>query len=381
MRYPSIADLRECARRRIPNFAFEYIDSGTGDDRTLERNRDALDRVLFIPEILHGKRDCTLGVSVLDHDWDLPVGVAPVGMSGLMWPGAERRLARAARAHNIPYCLSSVAAASPEEIAPHAGHTAWFQLYVPASRDICTDIIRRVHDSGYQALVLTVDVPAPSRRERQRRAGMGYPPKLSLRLLLEMLLHPSWSLAMAREGTPSLKLLESYVENARRHQDRFIHIGRMIQGCPDWQSIADIRQIWERKLIVKGVQRPEDGLRLRDAGVDAVWVSNHGGRQFDAGPASIAMLRGVRAAVGPDYPVLFDSGIAGGLDVMRALACGADMAFLGRGFHYAVAALGDRGVAHLLHLLRAELVSGMAQIGAFEFGDLASRLANDSLPD
>jgi len=379
MRYPAIADLRDRARRRIPSFAFEYIDSGTGEDRTLRCNREALDRIRFLPEILHGKGEITLGTSVLGMQCSLPVGVAPVGMSGLMWPGAERRLAKAARSHGIPYCLSSVATVTPEEIAQQAGPQAWFQLYVPARWDICSDIIRRVHESGFQALILTVDVPAESRRERQRRAGMGYPPKFSLPLLREMIMHPAWSLAMAREGIPHLKLLESYIEKGGRPADRFMHIGRMIRGQPDWQTIAEIRQIWDRDLIVKGVQRPEDALRLRDAGVDAVWVSNHGGRQFDAGPSAIAQLISVRNALGPDHPVLFDSGIASGLDVLRALACGADMVFVGRGFHYAVAAFGDRCIEHFLLIMQADMMANMAQIGAFQLGDLAARLIPSSL--
>ncbi len=379
MRYPAMADLRKRARRRIPSFAFEYIDSGTGEDRALQCNREALDRIRFLPEILRGPGSIALGTSVLGTDWSLPVGVAPVGMSGLMWPGAERRLARAARAHGIPYCLSSVATVTPEDIMPHAGEQAWFQLYIPAVQDVGNDIIRRVDAAGFQALVLTLDVPAESRRERQRRSGMGYPPKFSLPLLYEIITHPAWSLAMAREGIPHLELLESYIDRGGRPTDRFMHIGRMIRGQPDWQTITQIRQTWDRDLIVKGVQRPEDALRLREAGVDAIWVSNHGGRQFDAGPSSLAQLIAVRTALGPETPILFDSGIASGLDVMRAIACGADMVFMGRGFHYAVAAFGDRGIEHLLHIMRADMTANMAQIGAFQLDDLAARVIPSSL--
>jgi len=377
--YPSIEDLRRLARRRIPNFAFEYLDSGTGQDRTLSLNRRSLDQIRFTPEILHGEPVDDLACTVMGETYSLPLGIAPIGMSGLIWPAAERRLACAAARHTIPFCLSTVTVAPPEDIGPVTGKLGWFQLYVPSSSRVCRDILDRVEKAGFSKLVVTVDVPAESRRERQRRAGMGYPPRLSPRMMLAIATRPTWALAMLMEGVPRMKLAESYLEKGANRSDQFMHAGRLIRGYPDWDVIREIRQLWHHDLIIKGVQRPEDAVRLREAGADGLWVSNHGGRQFDAGPSSISGLVRIRKEIGSDFPVLFDSGIMGGLDIMRALACGADMVFMGKGFHYAVAALGERGIDHLLHIVAADMKSNMAQIGAYTFADLAQRLDHTSL--
>ncbi len=371
--YPAVCDLREKARRRIPHFAFEYLDSGTGRELQVARNRDALDAVMFRPDILKGAIRPALDTRFLGVDYARPFGIAPLGMSGVMWPGAEAMLARHAADVRIPYALSTVATRLPEEIGPLSGDMGWFQLYCPADPEIRRDMLRRARDSGFTTLVLTVDVPDDSRRERQRRAKLTLPPKITPRVVWEVLTHPAWALGTLRVGSPRLRLPESYVDD-RQARSSLAHAGHIIRGAPDWDTLAGLRDEWPGALIVKGVLCADAAQRLVAAGVDALWVSNHTGRQFEAGPASITELPKIRAATGPDIPLIFDSGVESGLDILRALALGADFVMLGRAWHYAVAALGAAGPAHLMHILSDDMVLNMAQIGARSLSELPERL-------
>ena len=382
LHYPALSDLRKLAKRRLPDFAFEFLDSGTGRETGVEHNRTALDRIRFMPAILKGVDGAELSQSFMGEEYRLPVGIAPVGMSGMIWPGAERKLATAAVQNRIPYCMSMMATTPPEVIAPFIGDSGWFQLYPPDDQDIRRDIIKRAKDAGFRKLVMTVDVPGESRRERQRRAHLSLPPKITVSMIISMILHPAWTLSMAREGRPSMKLADSYVPDVDTSEDGFSHAGRVLRGAPDWDYLKAVRDEWAGDLLIKGVLEPEDAERLVDAGVDGLWVSNHSARQFEACPASIEQLPKVRQAVGDAVPIAFDSGVIGGLDVMRAIALGADFVFLGRAFHFAVAALGERGIDHLLHILEADMQANMMQIGVSSLDELHTRLVgHDALRD
>lgn len=370
--HPALSDLRARAKRRMPHFAFEYLDSATGRELGAKRNRDRLDAVQFMPAILRGGITPDLSTQFMGQTHDLPVGIAPLGMSGMIWPGAERLLAKASVRHSIPYCQSSVTTKTPEDTSPFIGDRGWFQHYPVNDADIRRDMLKRIRDAGFSKLVMTVDVPAESRRERQRRAHISMPPKLTPKIILSMLLHPHWSLAMAKEGAPRMPFPESYVDASRK--DAFVHAGRVIRGWPDWAYLDAVREEWKGDFVVKGVLEPDDAVALINRGVDGIWVSNHTGRQFEGGPAAIDQLPKVRNAVGPDVPLIFDSGVEGGLDMMRALAYGADFVFMGRAFHYAVAAFGARGIDHWISVLKADMSSNMAQIGAATFAELANRL-------
>jgi L-lactate dehydrogenase (cytochrome) len=375
--HPSIEDLRRKAQKRIPRFAFEYLDSATGRELGAKVNRDALDAIGFLPSVLCGRTKANLQAKLLGKPYDLPFGIAPVGMSGLMWAGAERMLAQAAVAHNIPFSLSSVAVASPEDVALHIGQNGWFQHYPVKSADLRRKMLPRIKAAGFHTLIITVDVPEESRRERQRRANLTVPPKADLRTLTEMAVRPAWCLAQLREGImPRMRFFDDYVP--QRGRESFTHAGALIRGIPDWQYLEELRAEWDGHLIVKGVLRPEDAKRMVEIGADCIWVSNHGGRQFEAGPAVIDQLPKIRAAVGKDVPLIYDSGVAWGLDVMRALAKGADFVMVGRAFQYAVAAFGRKGIDHLVHILKADITANMSQLGLENLDQLPSYLLDAS---
>jgi len=344
-RYPAIADLKKRARRRIPHFVWEYLDSATGDEATLHRNRSALDEVLFNPSILHGEFEPDLSTKLLGEVFPLPFGIAPVGMSGLIWPDAERSLARAGKEAGIPYSLSTMATQTPEDVSTHLGEHAWFQLYPPRDTDILDTILKRVKESGFKTLVLTVDVPVASRRERQTRGGLTNPPTITPQILAQMLMCPAWLNGIRKTGMPRPRLMESFTEE-RRALPSNQHIGYLMRTSPDWAYLKVLRDAWDGPLVVKGVGRAQDAAQLEKVGVDAIWVSNHAGRQFAGGPGAITVLPDIRKAT--TLPVIFDSGIEGSLDILRALALGADFVMLGRAFHFALAALGANGPAHLI---------------------------------
>ncbi len=358
--YPGLADLRRRAKKRIPHFVWEFLDSGTGSERARDRNRTALDARLLYPSILHGEFDPDLSVDLLGDTLPLPFGVAPVGMSGLIWPDAERLLARAAAEAGIPYTLSTVASQTPEDVAPVMGQQGWFQLYPPRNPDIRTDMLNRARAAGFKVLVLTVDVPVASRRERQVRSGLTTPPRLTPRILSHVAVRPAWALGMVRRGMPRMRLIDSYAADLKGLPSTS-HAGYMLRTSPDWDYFKWLRDAWNGPIVAKGVMRAEDAKTLEAEGADAIWISNHAGRQFDAAPATIDVVEDIRAAT--KLPLIFDGGVEGGLDMLRAIALGADFIMLGRAWHYALAALGTDGPAHLTDILRADLMSNMGQLG------------------
>lgn len=370
-KYPGLADLKTRARKRIPHFVFEYLDSGTGSEATTRRNRTKLDEVLFMPSILHGPQTPDLSVKLFGTSFDHPFGIAPVGLSGLMWPDAERMLAQEAARANIPYCMSTVASQTPEHVAPVLGDHGWFQLYPPKSPEIRRDMLKRVKDAGFKAIAMTVDVPVASRRERQTRSGLTHPPRMTPRILAQVARRPVWAWNLMRHGTPRMRLLDSYMQD-NRSLPPTEHIGYLLRTSPDLDYLRAVREEWDGLFFLKGVLDPEQAKTLEDEGLDGLWISNHAGRQFDGAPATIEMLPAIRAAT--RLPLIFDSGVEGGLDILRALALGADFVMLGRAWHYALAALGPRGPQHLTEMLSRDLIANLGQIGVETLSDLPSRL-------
>ncbi|MFY0690849.1 MAG: alpha-hydroxy-acid oxidizing protein [Paracoccaceae bacterium] len=370
-KFPAISDLKRAARRRIPHFVWEYLDSATGVEATQARNRTKLDEILLRTSILHGEFTPDLSVKLLGRDYPLPFGISPVGMSGLIWPGAEKTLARTAAKLGIPYGLSTVATQLPDDVGPLAGDQGWFQMYPPRDPEIRKDMLERARNAGFHTLILTVDVPVASRRERQIRGGLTQPPRLTGRLALQAAMRPVWLNGIRQTGMPRMRLMDCYASSTSQLPSNE-HVGYLLRTSPDWDYVAWLRDAWDGPFVIKGVTNPEDAARLEQEGVDAIWVTNHAGRQFDGAPASIESLPAVRAAT--KLPVIFDSGVESGLDILRAMALGADFVMLGRAWHYALGALGDKGPEHLADILAKDLAANMGQIGARNLAGLSEKL-------
>lgn len=374
LKYPRLTDLEKKAKRRIPPFMFAYLDAGTGRDFAKDANEAAYREISLTPQFLRGRVAADTSTTLLGKVYGAPFGVAPIGLSSTIWPGAEQILARAAKAHNFPYALSTVAGDSIERVSKVGGDITWFQLYPPADRDMCLDMMRRARECGVDTLVVTADVPAPSRRERMRLSGgpVGSRGKsmYTPRVIMQSMSRPEWALRLLANGGPRFRNIEPY-------SDRFggmgvtEFIGSQLNGGLDWDYLDIIRDRWPGKLLLKGILHGQDAERAARAGVDGLVISNHGGRQLDAAPHPLHQLPHIRAVVGNKMPLIVDSGIRSGLDVAKAIASGADFVLIGRSFLYAVAALGKRGGEHAATVLTEELQDVMRQLGVASIDGLS----------
>ena len=360
-RYPDLIDIRERCRRRVPRFVWDYFDSATGRERMRQINRLAFDSIKVEPSVLHGNLDIDLGVNFLNQCFSLPFGIAPVGMSGLIYPDSELVLCEFGRKSNIPYCLSTVAAMSPERLAENAiADDVWFQLYPPRDLDILRSLIDRVEKVGIKTLVLTLDLPGPSVRERQLRAGLTIPPRVNASMVMQSVMKPSWGIRRLRAGLPKLECIERYSDdNSSRSSTG--HIGYLMRTAPDERYLHKVRDLWPGTLIAKGLTTTQSLRTLEGAGVDAIWVSNHAGRQFESGISSIESLRSVRSST--KLPIIFDSGVETGLDIIKAYMLGANFVMMGRSWHYALGAFGHAGPDVLAKLLQRDLMANLTQMG------------------
>jgi L-lactate dehydrogenase (cytochrome) len=350
----SAEDARRLARRRLPWMVFDYIDGAAGAETGAARNRAAMDAITLRPRILRDVSQRFLATKIFGSDADRPFGIAPMGMCNLAAPGADLMLARLAARYRVPHGVSTVASTPLEKILEVSEGHAWFQLYFSGDGTGTFKLAERARDAGYRTLVLTVDVPEVGRRPRELRHGFKMPFRIGPRQFVDFALHPRWSLTTLFRGKPVMANFQMEGYDFDRTESR---------ARATWDTLARLRDLWPGKLVVKGVLDVEDARSLMAAGVDAIQVSSHGARQLEAAPAPIEMLTKIRAELGPDLPVFYDSGIRSGEDVLKALCQGADFVFLGRILQFAIAAAGEAGLHKLWDALSEELSIAMAQTG------------------
>lgn len=370
-RLPTFSYLEKAARSRIPGFAFDFVDGGTGEHLAAERNRRALDAVQIIPRY-GASAVLNTEVQLFGRRYASPIGIAPVGVDGLVWPGATQLLAKAAHRARIPYITGTLASGSLEEVAELCPDSVWLQLYgLPRDRHRVTlDLIQRAEACGVHALVATLDAPVRAKRPKDLHNGLIVPFRMTPRTVWQVATSLPWAQALLKNGAPGFANIERYVSGGSSMAATAGFVRSEIKGTFDWETLARMRDAWPRALVVKGVLHPEDAERAISLGIDGILVSNHGGRQSEAAPPSIDMLPSIVRVVGERATVLFDSGIRSGLDVARAIALGAHGTFCGRAFLYGLAALGAEGPDHVAQLLDDELRTALAQHGAYTCAQL-----------
>jgi L-lactate dehydrogenase (cytochrome) len=350
----SAADARRLARRHLPWMVFDYIDGAAGAETGAARNRAALDALTLRPRILRDVSTRSLATTVFGAPAERPFGIAPMGMCNLAGAGADLMLARLAAQYKIPHGVSTVASTPLEKIIEVAQGHAWFQIYFSGDGSGTFKLVERARQAGYQTLVLTVDVPEVGRRPRELRHGFKMPFHIGPRQFLDFALHPRWSLSALFHGKPQMAnfTMPGYAFDRTESRAR-----------ATWDTLAQMRDAWPGKLVVKGVLDPEDAVMLKDKGVDAIQVSSHGSRQLESAPSPFLMLPEIRKAVGADYPLFYDSGLRSGEDALKALLTGADFVFFGRILQFAIAAGGEAGLARMWDVLSEEMSIAMAQTG------------------
>jgi len=380
-KYPSIDDLRERARQRIPRFAFEYLDGGCNEDVNLHKNTAELRELELKPYYLRPHGGTDMKTELFGHVYDAPFGIAPVGLQGLMWPGAPEILAQAAREHNIPFVLSTVTTASIERIGELTEGKFWFQLYHPTENALRDDLLDRAEAAGCQVLVVLCDVPSFGYRPRDLRNGLALPPKMTLQNILQIMGKPNWALHTLFHGQPEFANMKKYMPKGLDMKQLGEYMNQTFSGRVNEAKIAPIRERWKGKLVLKGVAGEEDTAMAIRLGFDGIIVSNHGGRQLDAGQSSIKSLAPIVQKYAGQIKIMMDSGLRSGPDVARALAGGAEFTFLGRSFMYGVAALGKAGGEHVISMLKTQLKQVMEQVGCEKVEDLGRHLAPDNVDD
>jgi L-lactate dehydrogenase (cytochrome) len=367
----TIDDLRVAACRRWPRGVRGYVEGGADGEVTLRRNRSAYDDIGLVPSVLRDVSAVDLSTDLLGMRAQLPFALAPTGHTRMMHPEGERAVARAARAAGIPYSLSTMANVRMEDVAHDVGGELWFQLYVWRDRALTRDLLGRARASGYRVLVLTVDTPVTGLRVRDYHNGFTLPPRLTPGVLADMARHPAWCLALLR-GQPIT--FANFAEEVSRTSEGVMEFAaRQFDPSVSWRDVEDIRAEWDGPMMLKGVLSPDDSVRARDAGIDALALSNHGGRQLDQALSPIEALPGVRAAVGAQMPLFVDSGVRRGTDIAIALALGATGCLVGRAYLYGLGAAGEEGCAAAIRMLGEELRRAMRLLGVVNVAELGER--------
>jgi L-lactate dehydrogenase (cytochrome) len=374
--HPGIDDLIKGAKKRVPKFAFEYLDGGCNEDVNLDKNTKEIRDVELKPLYLKDYKGANLKTTLFGHEYDAPFGVAPVGLQGLMWPNAPQILAKAAKEHNVPFILSTVTTASIEEISEITEGKAWFQLYHPAENELRDKIIKRAEAAQCPVLVILCDVPTFGFRPRDIRNGLAMPPRMTLRNIYEIMTHPNWALRTLINGQPAFETLKPYIPKGLDMKQLGLFMNQTFNGRLFEEKIKPIRDMWKGKLVLKGVASIEDAAMAARLGLDGIIVSNHGGRQLDAGQSTIKPLQHIANTFKNKLTIMMDSGIRSGVDVARTMAMGADFTFMGRTFMYSVGALGNEGGTHAMGMLKTGLKQVMEQVGCENVKDFPAHLVS-----
>ena len=364
----TIDDAIRLSKKRLPKLVFDFIDGASGDDKLAEINSTALDQIRLEPKVFRNVENRKLSKKIFDFHFDYPFGFAPMGMTNLSWPEADKMIAKESAYNNIPTCVSMASSTTLEDMFTFSEGHSWMQIYIFQSEEFIMELLKRAEGIGYEVLILTVDVPILSRRARDDRNGFGYPFKIGPKQFLDFALHPQWSLTTLFKGAPQPM---NYVTSKSGDQ---IFRRKESRGATDWNTLKRIRDAWKGKLIIKGVMNSEDALKIKEAGADAIQVSNHGGRQLDSATASINALPLIRKALGDDFPILFDSGIRSGSDILRALALGANFVMFGRPLMYAIGADGARGLRRIINLIKEELSTNLGLVGLTDINEVDKKI-------
>lgn len=360
--YPSIEDLIKKAKKQIPRFAFEYLDGGCNEDVNLYKNTAELREVELKPTYLSQHTHSDMKTELFGHTYDAPFGIAPVGLQGLMWPNAPEILAKAAHQHNIPFILSTVTTSSIERIGELTEGKFWFQLYHPAENALRDDLLARAEAAGCEVLCILCDVPSFGFRPRDIRNGLAMPPKMTFSNMLQILGKPEWALKTLYHGQPSFANLQKYMPKGLNMGQLGAYMNQTFSGRVNESKISEIRDKWKGKLVLKGVASEQDTEMAIKLGLDGIIVSNHGGRQLDAGQSAIKSLTPIIEKYKGQIKIMMDSGLRSGPDIARTLASGAEFTFMGRSFMYGVAALGNEGGNHTISMLKTQLQQVMEQV-------------------
>ena len=364
----TIEDAIRLSKKRLPKLVFDFIDGASGDDKLAEINSTALDQIRLEPKVFRNVENRNLSKKIFDFHFDYPFGFAPMGMTNLSWPEADKMIAKESAYNNIPTCVSMASSTTLEDMFTFSEGHSWMQIYIFQSEEFIMELLKRAESIGYKVLILTVDVPILSRRARDDRNGFGYPFKIGPKQFLDFALHPQWSLTTLFKGAPQPM---NYVTSKSGDQ---IFRRKESRGATDWNTLKRVRDAWKGKLIIKGVMNSEDALKIKEAGADAIQVSNHGGRQLDSATASINALPLIRKALGDDFPILFDSGIRSGSDILRALALGADFVMFGRPLMYAIGADGAKGLRRIINLIKEELSTNLGLVGLTDINEVDKKI-------
>lgn len=373
-KYPSISDLKRRAKKRIPSFAFDYVDGGIDEEKGKSRNREAFHKIELTPRYLRNASHADTRTELFGHTYNLGFGIPPIGLGNMMWPNAEHALATAAQRNNIPYVLSTFSTTLLEDIAEIAPDVCWYQLYTPKDESSMKDIIARVKAANYNALVITLDIAVGAKRNRELKNGLKLPFQFSPKIIYEALTHPRWTLETLKYGQPDFVNILKYKKDSNIDLGAFISDFNMAGVTKE--RIAQIRKLWSGPLILKGIQHPENALEAIELGVDGIIISNHGGRQLDAAPSSIDSLLHIQSTLSKaqlnKLAIMLDSGIRTGLDVVRAKSLGAQMMFSGRSFFWGVGAMGQAGANQVIEIYRDEITRTLKQLGSESFAKIDS---------